>query len=110
MIDGSRSIKSTPESVIREEFMDPNEPKTEREWWAAHHITALETERTDLRRRYLGVLGLLPECSVHVTEECRECIEQAFAHACDADGTLTWRRILNRIEIEVVVLEDGGPQ
>lgn len=50
------------------------------------------------RMRYLGVLGLLGECSVHVPEELREQIETAMEHAC-ADGRLKWKRVLNRIEI-----------
>lgn len=49
--------------------------------------------------RYLGLLGLLTECSVQVDEETRECIESAFA---DAEGVLggrfRWRRFLDRIE------------
>jgi hypothetical protein len=51
--------------------------------------------------RYLGTLGLLTECSVYVPEDVRESIETAFEHACSADPMLKWRRILNRIEIEV---------
>ena len=50
--------------------------------------------------RYLGVLGLLGECSVFVDEDIRESIERAFADACAAHPTLRWRRILDRIEIE----------
>lgn len=49
--------------------------------------------------RYLGCLGLLCEASVYVPEELRESIESALEDAC-ADGTLTWRRILDRYEIE----------
>jgi hypothetical protein len=51
--------------------------------------------------RYLGVLGLLGECSVYVPEELRVMIEQAMADACAAHPTLRWRRLINRIEIEV---------
>lgn len=51
--------------------------------------------------RYLGTLGLLAECSVYVPEDIREMIEAAFKDACVADPTLTHRRILNRLEIEV---------
>lgn len=57
-----------------------------------------ETERM----RYLGVLGLLCECAVYVTEELREQIDAALADATEADPSLRARRILNRREIEVV--------
>ncbi len=50
--------------------------------------------------RYLGCLGLLAECSVYVPEDLREQIDRAFTDAC-RDGSLRWRRVLNRIEIEV---------
>lgn len=52
--------------------------------------------------RYLGVLGLLENCSPHVDEETRECIEQAFTDACQAHPTLMWRRVLDRVEISVL--------
>jgi len=55
-----------------------------------------------LYMRYLGCLGLLSECSVHVPEEVREQIEQAFTDACH-EHPLAWRRILDRCEIESVV-------
>ena len=51
--------------------------------------------------RYLGCLRLLGDCSVYVPEELREGIERAMEDACAANPHLTWRRILNRIEIEV---------
>lgn len=54
-----------------------------------------------LSQRYLGVLGLLAECSVHVPEDLRESIEHAFTDACKADQELGCRRVLNRIEIFV---------
>jgi hypothetical protein len=56
----------------------------------------------DERTRYLGVLGLLTECSPYVDDELRERIMEAFDDAC-ADGRLTWRRIADRVEIEVVL-------
>lgn len=56
------------------------------------------------RMRYLGVLGLLCECSVHVPEDVRDMIESALEDACE-DGKLTYRRILNRFEIETVPQE-----
>ena len=57
------------------------------------------------RMRYLGVLGLLCEASVHVPEGLRESIESALEDAC-ADGTLKWKRILDRYEIEPVFKEN----
>ena len=59
----------------------------------------------DVRMRYLGVLGLLAECSVYVPEELRQSIETAMEQAC-ADGCLKWRRVLNRVEIEPVFEEN----
>jgi len=52
--------------------------------------------------RYLGVLGLLCECAVHVTDELREQIDEALTDAVVADPKLKWRRILNARVIEVV--------
>ena len=52
-----------------------------------------------LYMRYLGVLGLLCECSVQVDDETRETIEQALNDACKHHG-LVWRRTLNRFDIE----------
>lgn len=51
------------------------------------------------RMRYLGVLGLLAECAVHVPEDLRESIERAMEDA-ETAGLVKWRRILNRIEVE----------
>jgi hypothetical protein len=51
--------------------------------------------------RYLGTLGLLSECSVYVPEELREMIAQAFDDAVAANSSLKYKRILNRIEIDV---------
>jgi hypothetical protein len=53
------------------------------------------------RYRYLGVLGLLSECSVYVPEDTREMIEVAFRDACDAIPGLSYRRVLNRLEIDM---------
>lgn len=53
------------------------------------------------RMRYLGVLGILCEASVHVPEDIRESIEQALDDACE-DGRLKWKRILDRFDLEVV--------
>jgi hypothetical protein len=57
--------------------------------------------------RYLGALGLLAECSVHVPEDIREMIEAAFEDACAAASGLYWRRILSRLEIGVRVSKEG---
>lgn len=58
------------------------------------------------RMRYLGVLGLLCECSVYVEdEELRDSIERALEDAC-VDGTLKYRKFLNRFDIEPVFEED----
>jgi hypothetical protein len=51
--------------------------------------------------RYLGALGLLADCSVHVPEDLREMIERALTEACAAYAYLKWRRILDRLEIDV---------
>ena len=54
--------------------------------------------------RYLGVLGILAQCSVYVPEDIRETIEVAFEQACDApENRLKYRRIIDRLEIEVRV-------
>lgn len=55
-----------------------------------------------LQMQYLGALALLAECSVHVPESVRESIEQAMEDGCKLIPGIKWRRILNRIEIEVV--------
>ena len=52
--------------------------------------------------RYLGTLGLLGECAVYVPEELREMIEQAMDDACAENPSLSWRWILNRVEIQVM--------
>ena len=36
----------------------------------------------DLKTRYLGVLGLLGECSLYVPEDIRAMIEEAMEDAC----------------------------
>lgn len=53
--------------------------------------------------RYLGAIGLLAECAVHVPDDMRNQIEHAIQDACEASGgTLFYRRILDRFEVEVV--------
>lgn len=72
---------------------------------------AEELRRTE-RMRYLGVLALLAECSVYMGDDrglhgsgevgdLRDSIERALKDAC-ADGSLRYRRILDRFEIEPV--------
>ena len=61
------------------------------------------SERNDLYMRYLGVLGLLAECSVYLPssdegEEMRQQFIEAFSDA-EKHHPLRWRRILNRLEI-----------
>jgi len=59
---------------------------------------------TNEHMRYLGCLRLLEECSPHVDEEIRECIECAFEEAVTAsNGTLRTRRVMDRICIEIVI-------
>lgn len=60
----------------------------------------LTAKQIEDRMRYVGVLSLLSECSPYVPEDLRESIEQAFQDAC-ADGRLRYRRILNRLDLEV---------
>jgi hypothetical protein len=62
-------------------------------------VGVLQAQLRDQRMKYLGVLGLLSQCSVHVPDDINESIESAFVDAC-ADGRLQYRRILNRLEIE----------
>lgn len=51
--------------------------------------------------RYLGALGMLSQCSVYVPEDIREMVEEALQDACEANPHLFYRRILDRLEIEV---------
>jgi hypothetical protein len=60
----------------------------------------MKGDERDLYMRYLGVLGILAECSIHVREEEREAIEWALNDACK-HHPLRWHRVLDRIEIEV---------
>jgi hypothetical protein len=53
--------------------------------------------------RYLGVLGLLVQCSVYVPEEIRELIEQAFRDALEANPELMWWRTLNFVGIKALI-------
>ena len=58
-----------------------------------------------LYMRYLGAIGLLARCAVHLREGCegdelRDMIELAMQDAC-AHHPLHYRRILNHIEIEI---------
>ncbi len=64
-------------------------------------LTELELKTRQERMRYLGVLGIMCEASVHVPEDIREQMERALADACE-DGTLQWRRVIDRLEIETV--------
>ena len=66
---------------------------------AENRVGVLESKLRNQRMQYLGVLGLLGQCSVHVPEDIREMIESAFNDAC-GDGSLQYRRLINRLEIE----------
>ena len=63
-------------------------------------VDAVKAHPYSEHMRYLGALGLLCACSVHVPEDIREMIEAALADACEANPGLTWRRVLGRLEIE----------
>lgn len=56
----------------------------------------------EMKMKYLGVLGLLCEASVYVPEDVRECMENALQDAVDNLPNLRWKRILDRLDIEVV--------
>lgn len=66
---------------------------------AENRVGVLESKLRNQRMQYLGVLGLLSQCSVYVPEDIREMIELAFTDACKG-GRLQWRRVLDRLEIE----------
>lgn len=53
----------------------------------------------EMRMRYAGVIGLLCECSVYVTEEEREPIIRAVEDWCSETG---WKmkRIMDRIDVQ----------
>jgi hypothetical protein len=58
--------------------------------------------------QYLGCLGLLANCSValhdtveDMADDLRESIQQALDDAQAIGLPIRWRRILNRIEVEV---------
>lgn len=57
--------------------------------------------------RYLNCLGLLADCSAYVPEDLREMIEEAMEDACEENPSLTMKRCLNRVEIEVKEVVDG---
>ena len=60
-----------------------------------------------LRMLYLGCLGLLARCSLGLADaeepadDLRDSIETALMDAQSAGIPIRWRRILNRIEVEV---------
>lgn len=69
--------------------------------WHAARGGGTEQPPRDVRMRYLGALGVLADCSVHVPEDVRSQIERVMEDACRHDPGLTWRRVLDRIDIEV---------
>lgn len=62
-------------------------------------VARKRSEDLDLYLRYLGVLAVLCECSVHVSHDIREQIEAALDDATQ-HYPLRVRRVLNRFEIE----------
>ena len=66
--------------------------------------TSEEQLRT-IKFQYLGTLGLLAELSVYLGSdpECfRPAIEQALDDAIEAGMAIRWRRVMDRIEVEVI--------
>lgn len=62
----------------------------------------LKIDPIQLYMQYLGVLQLLCNVSVHVPEEERECMEDALRDAAALIPALQWRRVLDRLDIEIV--------
>lgn len=58
-----------------------------------------------IRQQYLGVLGLLAECSVHLrspeANELRALIEEAFIDASGVIPSFRWKRILDGFDVQV---------
>lgn len=48
--------RATPTATLEQQILDPNHPKSDREWWAAAEITALraEVERLNKSRNKWG--------------------------------------------------------
>ena len=42
----NKAYQATPNATLRDQIMNPNFPKNEREWWAAARIEQLEAELT----------------------------------------------------------------
>lgn len=49
MDDHPQPAQATPATTLREQIMNPNFGKNEREWWAARRIAELERENAKLR-------------------------------------------------------------
>ena len=60
-----------------------------------------EIKDTELYLRYLGVLGLLGQCSVYVDDDLRETIIMAMEDAA-SHHPVRVVRVLNRVEIEPI--------
>ena len=63
---------------------------------------------TAIRQQYLGVLGLLARCSIGLrdtheepADEIRADIEDALDNAKRLIPGLRWKRVLDRIEVEI---------
>lgn len=77
---------------------EPTPPAQTRDAKATlRRLVADEPVVRELYMRYLGVLGLLAEASVHMRPEDREAAERAFANA--EQYGLVWRRVVDRLEI-----------
>ena len=67
-------------------------------------------EAQKIRMQYLGVLSLLCEAAPYVPEDDsagalidRELIERALDDACEVIPSLSYRRLLNRYELNLMV-------
>ncbi len=56
---------------------------------------ALKARNVELEKKYLGVLGLLCDCSLKVDDETRECIVEAL----EDSGIVTFKKIVDLSEI-----------
>ena len=51
----NKAYQATPNATLRDQIMDPNFPKNEREWWAAARIEQLEAALREIdHARYTG--------------------------------------------------------
>jgi hypothetical protein len=79
----------------------------------AHADALAAVDAPQIRQQYLGVLGLLAECSVHLREssdsdELRALIEEALMDASGVIPSLKWKRVLNSFTVEVAQPSTSG--